>query len=173
MTSSKKVKIALGGGCHWCTEAVFESLNGVSDVDQGWATSTGEHSDYSEAVMLSMDASKISLNTLLEVHLLTHSSTSNHSMRGKYRSAVYAGSDKQARHIKSCLAELSNNFDKPLVTKVLLLDKFKSNSQYQNYYYQDPSRLYCQRYISPKLKLILKRFSKQANVNKINSALES
>ena len=128
MTSSKKVKIALGGGCHWCTEAVFESLNGVSDVDQGWASSSGEHSNYSEAVMLNMDTSEMSLKTLLEVHLLTHSSTSNHSMRGKYRSAIYAGSDEQAGNIKSCLTELSNNFAKPLVTKVLLLDKFKTNT---------------------------------------------
>ena len=164
--------MVLGGGCHWCTEAVFESLKGVTNVDQGWASSSGEYSEYSEAVMLSVNISKISVKTVLEAHLLTHSSTANHSMRNKYRSAVYVNNAEQASQVERCLFELSSNFDKPLVTKILSLKKFKSNSQYHNYYYQNPNRGFCQRYISPKLGLILKRFPKHAKTDKINSALE-
>ena len=171
MTDSITTQIALGGGCHWCTEAVFESLRGVCCVDQGWAASVGEHSAYSEAVLLDFNDHEIDLETLLEIHLLTHSSTSKHSMRGKYRSAVYVSNDGQRQSVELCLGELQNNFDKPLVTKVLPLSGFKSNEQYQNYYYQDPNKLFCQRHIAPKLTLILSRFSKHTKLDKVNSAL--
>lgn len=172
MVDSKKIKITFGGGCHWCTEAVFESLLGVCSVDQGWASSTDEHRSYSEAVMLNFDASAISLKTLLEIHLLTHSSTSNHSMRGKYRSAVYVSNTQQGREVERDLCELQEGFNKPLVTKVLPLNSFKSNEQYQNYFYQDPTRLFCQRHIAPKLSLILSRFAKHAKLDKVNTALQ-
>ena len=172
MISSNKVSIVFGGGCHWCTEAVFESLKGVYEVDQGWAASKNQHSDFSEAVMLSFDASEISLEILIEIHLLTHSSTANHSMRGKYRSAIYTKNIEKIPFLEQLLADLGLSFDKPLVTKVLPLIEFKSNKQYQNYYYNDPNRPFCQRYISPKLELILARFSKYVELEKANAALQ-
>ncbi len=82
-------KIGFGGGCHWCTEAVFQSLKGVEKVEQGWIASEGEASTLSEAVIVHFDTSQISLVLLIEIHLLTHESTSEHSMRKKYRSAIY------------------------------------------------------------------------------------
>ena len=83
-------KIGLGGGCHWCTEGVFESLLGVSKVNQGWIASSGENSDFSEAIEVYFDPVIISLSDLIEIHLYTHASRSNHSMRSKSRSASYA-----------------------------------------------------------------------------------
>jgi len=166
------IQLTLGGGCHWCTEAVFESLHGVERVKQGWAASVDQYSDFSEAVMLSFDPSKISLSVLLKIHLLTHSSASNHSMRKKYRSAVYVEDSEQASHVEYCLSELQIYFDKPLVIKVLSLKEFKLNTQYQHYYYQDPSREFCQRYIDPKLVLILKRFAKYTKLDKVSAALK-
>jgi peptide methionine sulfoxide reductase MsrA len=65
-------KIGLGGGCHWCTEGVFESLLGVTCVNQGWIASNGENSDYSEAVEVYFDPAVISLADLIEIHLHTH-----------------------------------------------------------------------------------------------------
>ena len=82
-------KIALGGGCHWCTEAVFQSLIGVERVEQGYVASTGNNNSFSEAVIVHFNTERISLKTLIEIHLHTHKSTSNHSLRERYRSAVY------------------------------------------------------------------------------------
>ena len=88
-------KIAFGGGCHWCTEAVFQALKGVEQVDQGWVSSIHKNAAFSEAVIIAFDERKIDLETLIEIHLITHKSTSNHSMRNKYRSAIYCFSNLQ------------------------------------------------------------------------------
>ncbi|MEM9076169.1 MAG: peptide-methionine (S)-S-oxide reductase [Bacteroidota bacterium] len=77
-------KIGLGGGCHWCTEAVFSSLNDVIRVEQGFISSN-EESAFSEAVIVHYDSNAISLKDLVGIHLYTHKSTSDHSMRAKYR----------------------------------------------------------------------------------------
>jgi peptide-methionine (S)-S-oxide reductase len=82
-------RIAFGGGCHWCTEAVFQQVVGVLKVEQGYVASKAKQSDYSEGVIIHYDRDKISLKSLIEIHLHTHQSTSNHSMRNKYRSAIY------------------------------------------------------------------------------------
>ncbi len=89
-------KIGFGGGCHWCTEAVFQALIGVEKVEQGWIASEGENDSFSEAVIVHFDESTIDLSTLTAIHLFTHSCTSEHSMWKKYRSAVYTFSNKQA-----------------------------------------------------------------------------
>ena len=82
-------QIGLGGGCHWCTEAVFQALKGVIRVQQGWVSSTLANQKPSEAVLIDFDESLIELNTLLDIHCHTHASTSKHSMRTKYRSAQF------------------------------------------------------------------------------------
>ena len=94
-------KIAFGGGCHWCTEAVFQSIKGVLKVEQGFVASTKKNSSFSEAVIVHFEDSKIALKTLIEIHLHTHKSTSNHSMRSKYRSAIYTFSEVQNKKVQS------------------------------------------------------------------------
>lgn len=84
-----KEKIGIGGSCHWCTEAIFQSLIGVEEVLQGWIHSDGEATTFSEAVVITFDTNLITLEALIEIHLHTHSCTAMHSMRGKYRSALY------------------------------------------------------------------------------------
>ncbi|WP_317040044.1 peptide-methionine (S)-S-oxide reductase [Flavobacterium tructae] len=81
--------IGFGGGCHWCTEAVFDFFKGVTNVQQGWIKSEAPDDTFSEAVLVDFDSRIIPLEVLIEAHLITHSSTSNHSMREKYRSAIY------------------------------------------------------------------------------------
>jgi len=89
-------KIGFGGGCHWCTEAVFQALNGVQKVEQGFIRSDPPQDSFSEAVIVTFDSKILSLETLIEVHLRTHASTSSHKMRGKYRSAIYIFDNQQA-----------------------------------------------------------------------------
>ncbi|MGC1204202.1 MAG: peptide-methionine (S)-S-oxide reductase [Flavobacteriaceae bacterium] len=106
----KLTKIAFGGGCHWCTEAVFQSLLGVSKVEQGFVASTGQHNSFSEAVIVHFNVAKISLTTLIEIHLNTHKSTSNHSMRTKYRSAVYTFFEEQKHDAERFVESFQNQF---------------------------------------------------------------
>jgi len=157
-------KAGFGGGCHWCTEAVFSSLKGVSNVQQGWITSTGNNSWLSEGVVLEFDDAIISLDTLIAVHLYTHASTSLHSMRGKYRSAVYIFDNEDAITAKEIIIKLQPEFDKRIITQVLPFNRFeKSREELLNYYYSNPQKPFCENYINPKLKLIKERFGKVAN----------
>ena len=155
-------KIAFGGGCHWCTEAIFQSLKGVRKVEQGWASSTHpEANTLSEAVIVHFETSLISLDTLTEVHLFTHNATSNHAFREKYRSAVYTFSKSQHLDVQSILENKQKLFNKPLITKAYPFGNFKLNeTQYLNYYRNNPDKPFCKVHIEPKLKTILKEFKK-------------
>ncbi|WP_276165264.1 peptide-methionine (S)-S-oxide reductase [Zobellia alginiliquefaciens] len=153
-------KIALGGGCHWCTEAVFQSLQGVTKVEQGFVASTGNDSNFSEAVIVHFSPNIISLKTLIEVHLHTHKSTSNHSMRSKYRSAIYTFSTEHVVESEAILNELQATFGDTLITKILPFIAFKpSEIQFKNYYYSNPEKPFCTTYISPKLQLLKTQFT--------------
>lgn len=96
-------RIAFGGGCHWCTEAVFQSLRGVEKVDQGCVASSVPNEALSEAVIVHFTPNLISLSNLIEVHLHTHQCTTSHALRHKYRSAVYAFDEEQAREAERLL----------------------------------------------------------------------
>ena len=153
-------KIGLGGGCHWCTEAVFQNLNGVVNVEQGWI-SASDALEYSEAVLLQFDPERISIKDLIEVHLNTHKSTSNHFMRSKYRSAVYVFSAKQQLESEQIIKLLQKEFDDKLITKVHGFEEFKMSPEpYQNYYQKNPEKPFCKTYIDPKLQLLLRKFPK-------------
>lgn len=157
--SSKLKKIAFGGGCHWCTEAVFQQIMGVLEVEQGYVASTGKYSNYSEAVIVHWDSKKISLEHLIEIHLHTHQSTSNHSMRDKYRSAIYYFDEKDKIKALENLKNLRTDFDKDIITKVLPFVSFEgSREEIQNYYLKGPDKPFCQNFISPKLELLKKQF---------------
>lgn len=157
-------QIGFGGNCHWCTEAIFQSLKGVSDVQQGWIASEGSAVDFSEAVLVNFDPAVVSEATLIAIHLHTHSCTSNHSMRIKYRSAVYTVSDAQAIEAREILINLQTEFDEPIITTVLPLRDFKLNKEEDlNYYYKNPDKPFCRSYISPKLKVLMDRFSGEVN----------
>lgn len=159
-------KIALGGGCHWCTEAVFQSLLGVLKVEQGYVASTGKNKTFSEAVIIYFNVQDISLKTLIEIHLHTHKSTSNHAMRTKYRSAVYVFSEKQKLESEQILKSFQNK----LITQVFPFHSFKSSrEQIQNYYYKNPEKPFCETFINPKLKILLNQFSNYTNQNKLDS----
>lgn len=155
-------KIALGGGCHWCTEAVFQSLKGVINVEQGFVASTGKNDWFSEAVIIEFDPEIIPAEKLIEVHLYTHNSTSNHSMRSKYRSAVYYYETEQKYEYQRILNKLQKTFSKKIVTDVFPFREFKaSREEIQNYYLKDPEKPFCKNFIEPKLEVLREQFSKE------------
>ncbi len=152
--------VGLGGGCHWCTEAVFQNLRGVIEVRQGFMKSDTPHDSWSEAVEVEFNPELVPLETLIEIHLRTHASTADHSMRGKYRSAVYGMSKHQVKETGDVLGKLQLQFDVPLITLTLRHRGFKlSDERFQNYYANDRERPFCKAYIDPKLKLLREKFS--------------
>jgi peptide-methionine (S)-S-oxide reductase len=165
----KTEKIGLGGGCHWCTEAVFQSIKGVVSVAQGYIASIGEFSSLSEGVIVTYNPEKINLKLLIEVHLLTHKSSKNHSMRDKYRSAIYTFSDKQKYKTEQFLHELSKEHYGTLVTLVLGFNEFKASREaITNYYYSNPEKPFCETFINPKLKMLLEHYSNYIHKEKLN-----
>ncbi len=153
-------KIAFGGGCHWCTEAVFLSLKGVQRVKQGWIASHPPNDAFSEAVTVIYNPEIITLDDLIAVHLCTHASTSNHSMRHKYRSAVYWFDAKEDAIIKEIIHGLQPKFNEPIITQVLPFVDFKASlPEHLNYYYTNPEKPFCTVYIHPKLELLKNKFA--------------
>ncbi|MGX5856501.1 peptide-methionine (S)-S-oxide reductase [Dyadobacter jiangsuensis] len=153
-------KIGLGGSCHWCTEAIFQSLKGVLHVSQGWIASDDNPTRFSEAVVVEFDPVQISLETLIEIHLHTHSCTSDHSMRSKYRSAVYVFTDMQRFLASQAIEKLQADFDQSIITEVTSFGEFKLNDEkYLDYYSKNPDKPFCKTFIDPKLKILLARFS--------------
>ena len=160
-------KIAFGGGCHWCTEAVFQSLNGVTKVEQGWVASVDENSTFSEAVIVHFNSKIITLKALIQIHLATHKSTSNHSMRKKYRSAVYYFSHQQKTECEFILKNIQLNTEAKIITKLLPFADFKpSENQFKNYYKKNPQKPFCKKYILPKLALISHQFADKTKEKK-------
>ena len=148
-------KIGIGGGCHWCTEAVFQAVKGVEKVEQGYIASEAPLDTFSEAVIVHYLPKKVNLERLLEIHLHTHHSTSNHSFRNKYRSAVYFFEAEEEDVIKGILMKLQQQFASPLVTQVLPFREFKaSREEIQDYYIKNPDAPFCKKYIEPKLELL-------------------
>ena len=152
-------KIGFGGGCYWCTEAVFQYLDGVGAVEPGWIRSRPPFDAFSEAVIVDFDPAGIDLQVLLEIHLRTHASQSNHGRRLKYRSAVYVFGEDQAAEARAGLARLQREFDAPIVTRVLPFEGFRASPPSSRNYYRDNSdRPFCRTYIDPKLALLRRRF---------------
>ena len=156
-------KVGLGGGCHWCTEAVFQSLSGIQKVEQGWISSI-ENSQWSEAVLVHFDAGIISLEILIQIHLHTHSCTSSHSMRAKYRSAIYVFNNDQLKNSETAIINLKDDFDKTIITKVLSFKEFRLNKEeYLDYYYSNPEKAFCKNLIHLKLRKLMALFGDKVN----------
>lgn len=167
---SARDKIGLGGSCHWCTEAIFQSLKGVTSVRQGWISSEDSSAGFSEAVIVEFNPALIPLETLIEIHLHTHSCTAEHSMRSKYRSAVYTFREEQVTLAKQAIEQLRIDFEQPIITKVIPFQHFRLNSEkYLDYYYNDPDKPFCKTFIDPKLKILLNRFSDHVNDRMLQS----
>lgn len=161
-------KIAFGGGCHWCTEAVFQILVGVHKVEQGYVASINKEAHFSEAVIVHFNRKCITLKSLIRIHLLTHASQSNHRMRNKYRSAVYTFSNSQSEAVKELMVILQNEFEDKLVTQVLPFHEFKSSrEEITNYYIKNPRKPFCEIFIKPKLQRLLEQYSDRVDPNKI------
>ncbi|WP_317044269.1 peptide-methionine (S)-S-oxide reductase [Dokdonia pacifica] len=152
--------MGFGGGCHWCTEAVFQTIKGVKKVEQGFIASTAPNDTFSEGVIVHYDAQIIRLEQLIEVHLHTHNATSDHSFRTKYRSAIYYYHKEQEFAFAKALLALQPQFSEPIITKALPLVTFTLNDEsFLDYFKRNPEAPFCTRYIDPKLEKLQRKYT--------------
>ena len=167
-------------GCFWCTEAVFQSLKGVSSVVPGYtggkpmvdgkvptyeAVCNG-NTGYAEAIKIEFDPAIISYEDLLAVFFNTHDPTTlnrqGNDVGTQYRSAIYYANDMQKDSAEKLIAELNSTkaYEKPVVTEVTPLDTFYEAEDYHHDYYKNnSSQPYCQIMIAPKLEKLEKKFA--------------
>jgi peptide-methionine (S)-S-oxide reductase len=174
---TKKTEIAVfGGGCFWCTEAVFGQLQGVVSVTPGYAGGTIANPTYeqvctgntghAEVVRVEYDPGQISYNDLLLVFFATHDPTSLNRQGAdvgtEYRSVIFYTTDEQKRAAQALIGQLDNSDQdgKRIVTEVLPLNAFYEAESYHREYYRNNSLApYCQVAIDPKLRKLHKQFS--------------
>tara|TARA_R110002051_G_scaffold91370_1_gene160661 strand:+ start:4701 stop:5201 length:501 start_codon:yes stop_codon:yes gene_type:complete len=158
----KKVyKVGFGGGCHWCTEAVFMALKGVEKVEQGFIAPKENPAGFSEAVIVHYNPRVIELKDLVAIHLDTHRSTENHSMRNKYRSGIYYFEKSDKQTLFNIISEVQQNFKSPLITAILPFGVFKSSEErFHNYYFNDTEKPFCKTHISSKIKMLKEKYVK-------------
>ena len=177
MDTSTEVAV-FGGGCFWCTEAVFESLRGVKKVMPGYAGGTkpdpsyeevcGGDTGHAEVIKIEFDPSVISYDDLLTVFFAAHDPTSlnrqGNDVGTQYRSIILTMSDEQAQKAKAFIAKLNEDGEKVVTEIVPLKDNFFEAEAYHHHYFlNNPDKAYCQLIINPKLKKIRKEFDKLMN----------
>jgi len=165
-----------GGGCFWCTEAVFGQLKGVVSVMPGYAGGTvanptyeqvcGGNTGHAEVTRVEYDPARVSFDDLLVVFFATHDPTSLNRQGAdvgtEYRSAIFYTTDSQRQAAQALIAELngSNAEGKRIVTEVLPLSAFYEAEGYHREYYRNNSLApYCQIVINPKLRKLHQQFS--------------
>ena len=165
--------IVFGGGCFWCTEAIFRELRGVSSVMPGYAGGSTPNPTYdsvctgktghAEVSQVDYDSSQISLEDLLTVFFATHDPTSlnrqGNDVGTEYRSVIFYTAQDQKELAQEFIAKL-NEEGPQVVTEVKPLDEFYPAEEYHRQYYEkNPENSYCQVIISPKLEKLKDRFN--------------
>ncbi len=165
-----------GGGCFWCTEAVFNQLQGVVSVLPGYAGGTLEDPTYeqvcsgrtghAEVVRIEFDADQIAFEELLGVFFATHDPTTLNrqgaDVGSQYRSVVFYADEQQKRQAEAFITQVNESkaYDSPIVTTLEPLTEFYTAEDYhQNFYERNPYQPYCQFTIPPKLAKLNKGFT--------------
>jgi peptide-methionine (S)-S-oxide reductase len=147
-------ELGLGGGCHWCTEAVFQAVDGVDKVEQGYISSVAPFADRSEAIVIHF-SDQVNLEKLIDIHLQTHAATKEHSRRKEYRSAIYYFSEEMKSKIEAVMISLSQKRNETYITQIIPFVSFEPSwENVQNYYKTRPDAPFCKRYIEPKLEVV-------------------
>lgn len=166
-------KIAFGGGCFWCTEAVFVSLKGIKEVTPGYAggstpnptyesVSMGK-TGYAEVILLEYDPQKISTEKLLEVFFTGHDPTTlnrqGNDVGTQYRSVIFYSEPQQKEVAEKMLNILAKKYSDPIVTEISPLNNFYPAEEYhQRYYEKHPQVPYAEYIISPKVEKIKEKY---------------
>ncbi len=174
--SSTAQTIVLGGGCFWCTEAVYVKVKGVTDVESGYAQGHVERPSYeqvctgatghNEVVKLTYEPSQISLRQILEIFFVIHDPTTMNRQGAdsgtQYRSGIYYTTPEQKEIADDMIRQMSQDklFGKPIVTEVLPLSNYWPAEDYhQDFFEKNPYQGYCVAVAGPKVAKFRKTFA--------------
>jgi peptide-methionine (S)-S-oxide reductase len=164
----------LGGGCFWCTEAVYLEVRGVTRVESGYMGGQVDHPTYeqvcagdtghAEVVRLEFDPAQVSYRDLLEIFFTIHDPTTpnrqGNDVGTQYRSAIYTTSPGQEATARQVMAEMAAVWDAPIVTELLPAETwYKAEDYHQNYFQQHPLQGYCAFVVAPKVAKFRKTFT--------------
>jgi peptide-methionine (S)-S-oxide reductase len=169
--------ITLGGGCFWCTEAVFVKVRGVTDVESGYCNGHVVKPSYeqvcsgdtghNEVVKLVFDPAQISLREILEIFFVVHDPTTlnrqGNDAGTQYRSGIYVSSPEQGEIATNMLAEMAQAkvFGRPIVTEVLPWSNYWPAEDYhQDFFERNPFQGYCVAVAAPKVEKFRKTFAR-------------
>jgi peptide-methionine (S)-S-oxide reductase len=179
MMSESTHTIVLGGGCFWCTEAVFVQVQGVLDVESGYSNGQTLNPSYeqvctgrtghNEVVKLVYDPARISTREILEIFFTIHDPTTlnrqGNDQGTQYRSGIYFTAPEQQQVAQTTIAELtaSGIYRSPVVTEVLPLANYSAAEDYhQDFFARNPTQGYCMAVASPKVEKFRHTFARLA-----------
>lgn len=161
-------KATFGSGCFWCTDAVFQTIQGVQNVQSGFMGGDPKRTSYeevcegdtqhAEVIQFEFDENTISYEELLLIFFKTHNPTTLNQQGAdkgtQYRSVIFYHTDAQKIKAETMLQKLTEEkvFDKPIVTEIAPESQFfAAKMEHQNFYFKNPAKPYCQFVIQPKL----------------------
>ncbi len=175
MTTHHLEHATFGGGCFWCTEAIFQQLSGVSKVISGYTGGNAPGkptyrevcsglTGHAEVIQISFDPSVISYKDVLIIFMTTHDPTTLNRQGAdvgtQYRSIIFYHNTEQKGIAEAVIKEMQSYYDEPIVTEVSPLGIFHSAEEYhQNYYANNQTQSYCSYVITPKLVKLRKLYA--------------
>ena len=168
--------IVLGGGCFWCTEAVYVQVRGVTDVESGYANGTVDQPTYeqvctgrtghNEVVKLTYDTAQVSTRQILEIFFIVHDPTQldrqGNDVGTQYRSGIYYTTDEQKAEAEAIVQELARDkvYGKPVVTEIQPLRSYwPAEAYHQDFFERNPTQGYCMAVAAPKVAKFRKTFT--------------
>ncbi len=178
-TSPTTQTLVLGGGCFWCTEAVYVQVRGVLDVESGYSNGHAPEPTYeqvcsgttghNEVVKLVYDPVQVSTRELLEIFFLTHDPTTlnrqGNDVGTQYRSGIYFTTPEQEAEARAIIDELTREgaYARPIVTEVLAVTNYSPAEDYhQDFFARNPYQGYCLAVAAPKVAKFRQTFARLA-----------
>ncbi|PSR12502.1 MAG: protein-methionine-S-oxide reductase [Bacteroidetes bacterium] len=176
--ATKERRATFGGGCFWCTEALFQQLRGVMDVKSGYSGGAFANPTYrevasgltghAEVIEVTYLPEEITFEELLVIHLTTHNPTILRGQRAdkgtQYRSLIFYRTPAEQQMAIAAIAEVQKSLDEMIVTEVVPFAQFyPAEAYHQNYYAADPEKAYCQNVIEPKLQQLRALYGPRPN----------
>jgi peptide-methionine (S)-S-oxide reductase len=175
LVTSSPQTLVLGGGCFWCTEAVFKDVRGITDVESGYSNGQFQQPSYeqvctgttghNEVVKLEYDPQQITVREILEIFFVIHDPTTlnrqGNDSGTQYRSGIYYTTDAQRDVADDMIRQMSQDklFGRPVVTEVLPLSNYWAAEEYhQDFFEKNPYQGYCMAVAAPKVDKFRKTF---------------
>jgi len=175
MIESKPEVATFGGGCFWCTEAIFQEINGVTNVLSGYSGGIvpgkptyrevcSGLTGHAEVIQVSFDPAIMSFKSIISIFMTTHDPTTLNRQGAdcgtEYRSIIFYHDDKQKEIIKEIIAEVSEYYPDKIVTEVVpYVIFYEAELAHQDYYKNNKGNRYCSIVIDPKLANLKKYYA--------------